>query len=192
LRRLSQIPTQAFLAKCEGWEDTRSPEEIIAEAAVTDYLAARFPEAQFPAGLARLVHQRTEGNPLFMVNMVEDWVRRGWLAQVDERWTLRAGLAALVVSVPESLRQMLEHQLDRLSPRERSRPVQQQEGWQTKPCEQSGSNDNPVDFQCAAPTVLHSVGRNRTAALVAPATCSKAGATCPVSCYDVAMLQCVS
>jgi hypothetical protein len=24
-------PTQAFLAKCAGWEDTRSPEEIIAE-----------------------------------------------------------------------------------------------------------------------------------------------------------------
>lgn len=24
-------PTQAFLAKCEGWEDTRTPEEIIAE-----------------------------------------------------------------------------------------------------------------------------------------------------------------
>jgi hypothetical protein len=23
--------TQAFLVKCEGWEDTRSPEEIIAE-----------------------------------------------------------------------------------------------------------------------------------------------------------------
>jgi hypothetical protein len=24
-------PTQVFLAKCGGWEDTRSPEEIIAE-----------------------------------------------------------------------------------------------------------------------------------------------------------------
>jgi hypothetical protein len=24
-------PTQVFLTKCEGWEDTRSPEEIIAE-----------------------------------------------------------------------------------------------------------------------------------------------------------------
>ncbi len=24
-------PTQAFLAKCGGWEDTRSPEEIIAD-----------------------------------------------------------------------------------------------------------------------------------------------------------------
>jgi hypothetical protein len=27
----SAEPTQAFLAKCGGWEDTRSPEEIIAE-----------------------------------------------------------------------------------------------------------------------------------------------------------------
>ena len=24
-------PTQAFLEKCEGWEDTRSPEEIVAD-----------------------------------------------------------------------------------------------------------------------------------------------------------------
>ncbi len=24
-------PTQAFLKKCEGWEDTRTPEEIIAD-----------------------------------------------------------------------------------------------------------------------------------------------------------------
>jgi hypothetical protein len=27
----SENTTQAFLAKCGGWEDTRSPEEIIAE-----------------------------------------------------------------------------------------------------------------------------------------------------------------
>jgi hypothetical protein len=24
-------PTQAFLEKCQGWEDTRSPEEIVAD-----------------------------------------------------------------------------------------------------------------------------------------------------------------
>jgi predicted ATPase len=68
--------------------------------------------------LARLVHQRTEGNPLFMVSVVEDWVRRGWLAQVDGRWALGVGLAALGVTVPEALQQMLEQQLDRLSPME--------------------------------------------------------------------------
>jgi predicted ATPase len=65
------------------------PLTLFPEAAVADYLAVRFPDAQLPAGLARLVHRRTEGNPLFMVQVVEDWVRRGWLVQVDERWTLR-------------------------------------------------------------------------------------------------------
>jgi predicted ATPase len=91
---------------------------LLSEAAVETYLATRFPDTQLPAGLAHLVHQRTEGNPLFMVQVVEDWVRRGWLAQVDGRWTLRVGLAALAVTVPEGLRQMLEQQLARLSPME--------------------------------------------------------------------------
>jgi predicted ATPase len=91
---------------------------LLPDAAVADYLAARFPEACLPAGLARLVHQRTEGNPLFMLTVVEDWVRRGWFVQVDGRWTLRVGLAALAVSVPEGLGQMLEQHLDRLSPLE--------------------------------------------------------------------------
>jgi hypothetical protein len=31
IERPVEDPTQAFLTKCGGWEDTRSPEEIIAE-----------------------------------------------------------------------------------------------------------------------------------------------------------------
>jgi hypothetical protein len=31
IERPVEDPTQAFLAKCGGWEDARSPEEIIAE-----------------------------------------------------------------------------------------------------------------------------------------------------------------
>ena len=34
-------PTQAFLAKCGGWEDTRSPEEIIAEIYATRTVSHR-------------------------------------------------------------------------------------------------------------------------------------------------------
>ena len=41
-------PTQAFLAKCGGWEDTRSPEEIIAEISAARTVSHRvgtlFPE----------------------------------------------------------------------------------------------------------------------------------------------------
>jgi DNA-binding winged helix-turn-helix (wHTH) protein len=63
---------------------TELPLPLLPEAAVAAYLATRFPDARLPAGLARLVHQRTEGNPLFMVTVVEEWVRRGWLAPADE------------------------------------------------------------------------------------------------------------
>jgi predicted ATPase len=97
---------------------TELPLPLLSAAAVADYLATRFPDTRLPAGLARLVHQRTEGNPLFMVTVVEEWVRCGWLAPADGGWTLRVERVDLAGTVPESVRQMLEQQLERLSPRE--------------------------------------------------------------------------
>jgi predicted ATPase len=61
------------------------------------------------------VHQRTEGNPLFMVNVVDAWEAEGWLEEVEGTRRLQRGLDELAQGVPESLRQMLEQQLDRLS-----------------------------------------------------------------------------
>jgi len=46
---------------------------------VTQYLAARFPQQQFPSELGGVIHQSTEGNPLFMVNVVDYWVSQGRL-----------------------------------------------------------------------------------------------------------------
>jgi predicted ATPase len=97
---------------------TELPLPLLPEVAVAAYLATRFPDAHLPAGLVRLVHQRTEGHPLFMVTVVEEWVRRGWLVPADGGWTLQVELAACASTVPESVRQMLEHQLERLSPLE--------------------------------------------------------------------------
>ena len=55
----------------------------LSEAAVEEYLTARFPGTALPEGLARLVHQRTEGNALFMVNVVDSWEAQGWLEEVE-------------------------------------------------------------------------------------------------------------
>ena len=63
----------------------------LSEAAVAAYLTTRFAAADLPAGLGPLVHQRTEGQPLFMVTVVDDWVRRGWLVQTDAGWILQVG-----------------------------------------------------------------------------------------------------
>ena len=47
------------------------PLEYLTERPSSQYLAATLPGHQFPKWLARLIHRRTEGNPLFMVNLVE-------------------------------------------------------------------------------------------------------------------------
>src|SRR5215471_498514 len=101
-----------------GW-CTELPLTLLTATAIAEYLETRFPGTQHATELAHFVHQRTEGNPLFMVNMVEYWVTQGWLAEVEGRWTLRVGLPALQAAMPASLRQMLETQLDRLRPEER-------------------------------------------------------------------------
>jgi DNA-binding winged helix-turn-helix (wHTH) protein/predicted ATPase len=88
-------------------------------AEVTQYLTARFPQQQFPSELGRVIHQSTEGNPLFMVNVVDYWVSHGVLAKTDDQWQLTARVEDLAAGVPESLRQMIEKQLERLTPEER-------------------------------------------------------------------------
>jgi predicted ATPase/DNA-binding winged helix-turn-helix (wHTH) protein len=86
----------------------------LTEAAVEDYLRLRFPRTELPGGLAHLVHQRTEGNALFMINVLDAWEGQGWLEEVDGKQRLRVGLEELVQGVPESLRQMLVQQFEEL------------------------------------------------------------------------------
>src|SRR4029077_3536967 len=52
------------------------------------YLALEFPEHGFPAEFAVLIHVRTEGNPLFMVDLLRYLRERGVIAQEQGRWAL--------------------------------------------------------------------------------------------------------
>ncbi len=92
--------------------------EYLSEAAVGEYLTRRFPQSEFPEALARLIHERTRGNPLFMVNAVDYLQASGLITELDGRWELHVALADLEVGVPESIRQMIEKQLERLSQQE--------------------------------------------------------------------------
>jgi len=99
---------------------TELPLAVLSVAAVAAYLAARFPQQQFPAALAPWLQQRTDGNPLFLVTIVQAFVERGVLQEQDGRWTVQGRLEAIALDVPESLRRMLEQQITRLP---RRRPV---------------------------------------------------------------------
>jgi DNA-binding winged helix-turn-helix (wHTH) protein/tetratricopeptide (TPR) repeat protein len=91
------------------------PLEYLSEDAVADYLSERFPHHEFPAGLARQIHQRTEGNPLFMVNVLDYLLAEGLIVEAGGQWKLSARLEELEVGAPENIRQMIVKQIERLS-----------------------------------------------------------------------------
>lgn len=93
------------------------------ESAVGDYLAARFGAGSDPAvlrELARVLHARTDGIPLFVVSVVNDLVARGAIVGGEGHWTVRPEARAAVGEVPASLRKLLEQQLDQLGAEDRT------------------------------------------------------------------------
>src|SRR5262245_747639 len=93
--------------------------ELLGETDIAAYLRARFAGHEFPSELAGVVHHRTEGNPYFMVSIIEDLVTRELIASRDGRWELRAALQDVEQSVPQSLRQAIERRIGQLDEAER-------------------------------------------------------------------------
>jgi len=95
-------------------EDIALP--FLREQHVAAYLAQRFGGHAFPSELARAVHQRTDGNPLFMVRVLDELVALRVLEPEDDRWRLRGSVREISHAVPDSLRALVEKQIDRLQP----------------------------------------------------------------------------
>jgi Protein kinase domain/AAA ATPase domain len=83
------------------------------------YLALEFPEHGFPAEFAALIHARTEGNPLFMVDLLRYLRERGVIAQEQGRWALTQSVADIQQGLPESVRSMIQRKIDQLSEADR-------------------------------------------------------------------------
>ena len=94
------------------------PLEYLSLGAVGEFLALKFPGHQFSPRLAAMIHRRTEGNPLFIVNVVDYLVDAEIIAQVDCTWKLRGDLDEVELGVPENIRNMIEKHIDRLTPEE--------------------------------------------------------------------------
>lgn len=88
--------------------------EYLNEGAVAEFIAMKFPCNQLPAGLAGLIHQRTEGNPLFMVNLVDYLLAERIITEEQGQWQLQVDLVELEPGVPENVRHLIEKQIERL------------------------------------------------------------------------------
>ena len=79
------------------------------------YLALAFAGHQFPEELAAVLHARTEGNPLFMVDLLRYLRDCGVIVQDQGRWALVRAMPDLQRELPESVRGMVRRKVDQLS-----------------------------------------------------------------------------
>ncbi len=82
--------------------------------AVREYLVQELNQETLPKGLPSFIHQHCEGNPLFMIAMLEHLIAQGFIRQEGGVWQLRSGLAEIDMGVPTALSEMIEMQIDRL------------------------------------------------------------------------------
>lgn len=96
------------------------PLEFLSEDTVGSYLATRFPGHEFAQRFRRAIHRRTEGNPLFIVNLVEYLSDQKMIAGNKQGWELKVDLSEIERGIPANVRQLIEKQIERLSPDERA------------------------------------------------------------------------
>jgi predicted ATPase len=94
--------------------------EYLDEETVGKYLQSRFANQQLADRLRRTIYLRTEGNPLFMVNLVEYLTEQEIIVDEMGTWTLRRDVSGLDQGIPANLRQLIEKQIERLSLDERT------------------------------------------------------------------------
>jgi predicted ATPase len=83
------------------------------------YLALIFSGHQFPEEFATVLYARTEGNPLFMVDLLQHLRDRGVIVQQDDRWTLVRAVPDFQRELPESVRGMIHRKVEHLSAADR-------------------------------------------------------------------------
>jgi predicted ATPase len=78
------------------------------------YVDQAFAGHQFPAEFPAVLHGRTEGNPLFMVDLLRYLRERGVIVQDHGRWALVRAMPDLQRELPESVRGIIQRKTDQL------------------------------------------------------------------------------
>jgi len=88
--------------------------EFLSRRDVQSYLAMEFPEHRFPPELATLIHEKTEGNPLFMSELARYLRDQGVVTRDRDAWALTKSIPDFSGDLPESIRGMIQRKIDEL------------------------------------------------------------------------------
>jgi len=86
---------------------------------VERYLALECPSHEFPPAFAAMIHAKTEGNPLFMADLVRYLHDSGAITEEQGRWRLARSMSDAPIDLPESVRGMIAKKIEQLEESDR-------------------------------------------------------------------------
>src|SRR5262249_12949435 len=92
---------------------------LLSPADLARYLALAFAGHQFPEEFAAALHAKTEGNPLFMVDLLRYLRDRGVIVEGQGRWALAQAVPDLRRELPASVRALIQRKLAQLGEADR-------------------------------------------------------------------------
>jgi predicted ATPase len=94
----------------------------LAKPAVRELVSRELQQQELPPRLASFVHRRSEGNPLFVIAILEHLIARDYLVPEEAggliRWVQTAPDEEMEASLPDGLAQMIDLELSRLNEQE--------------------------------------------------------------------------
>ena len=92
---------------------------LLVEGEVQAFLDHTYPNHDFPADFARVIHARTEGSPLFVADLLRWLGTRGVIAEQAGRWTLVRPMPEVDRELPSSVRSMIDRKITQLDESDR-------------------------------------------------------------------------
>ena len=118
--QLARHPFLALKLDLAGRRMCREIEvEYLTVADVERYLELVCSDHKFPPTFARLVHARTEGNALFMTDLIQYLKDRGVIRQTEDGWIVTELLHEVERTLPESVRSIVQRKIDQLEEADR-------------------------------------------------------------------------
>jgi DNA-binding winged helix-turn-helix (wHTH) protein/tetratricopeptide (TPR) repeat protein len=81
---------------------------------IRTYMALEFPGHRFPPELLAVIHQKTEGNPLFMADLLRELSNADIIKRAEGGWVLARSVEGIAENLPASIRGVIQRKIQRL------------------------------------------------------------------------------
>lgn len=81
---------------------------------IKHYMSLEYQNNRFPDSFVKLIYDKTEGSPLFMVELLRDLKARQIIINQDDYWLLNASIADIKLDFPDSVIGLIERKIKQL------------------------------------------------------------------------------